>query len=101
MRGIIVLGLIYAVAVIGGCNSGQSGSAEPNVAGSEAEQANTVDDPNCSDFRKNPDGSWEPVRRVTITGPSGKINIKSGATLRSGVQFKGLDLAEWLDKNCG
>jgi len=55
----------------------------------------------CSQFRKNPDGSWTSIDAVFIEGPNGKINVGPGMTFRQGALFLGLDLAAWLDSNCG
>jgi hypothetical protein len=55
----------------------------------------------CSAFRRNPNGSWTSIQSVTIQGPNGAIQIGPGMTSTRGVAFMGLDLAAWLDANCG
>ncbi len=55
----------------------------------------------CQSFRKNADGSWTSIGSVTINGPNGSIQIGPGMTFQRGVLFMGLDLAAWLDENCG
>ncbi|MFC1926853.1 hypothetical protein ACFLWV_03795 [Chloroflexota bacterium] len=54
----------------------------------------------CEAFQKNPDGSWSCVRPVTISGPSGQIQIGPGMSFNRGVLFMGVDLATLLDENC-
>lgn len=54
----------------------------------------------CDAFQKNPDGSWTCIKPVTISGPTGQIQIGPGMTFNRGVQFMGVDLAELLDKYC-
>ena len=52
---------------------------------------------NCSDFKKNPDGSWSPVRPVTLNG----VTMGPGVSFNPGVSFGGVDLASILNKQCG
>lgn len=54
----------------------------------------------CDAFRRNPDGSWTSIKAVTIKGPAGEIQIGPGMTFTKGVQFMGVNLAEWLDEHC-
>ena len=55
----------------------------------------------CSAFRRNPDGSWTSIGSVSIKGPSGQVQVGTGMTFNRGVLFLGLDIAAWLDQNCG
>ena len=56
---------------------------------------------NCQDFRKNNDGSWSPIRPVSIQLPSGgNVVVGPGVTLRPGGQFMGFDLATVLNAQC-
>lgn len=54
----------------------------------------------CSAFKKNPDGSWTSVGSATFEFQDSKIVINPGMTVRRGVSFSGIDLAQWLDENC-
>jgi hypothetical protein len=50
----------------------------------------------CSDFSRNPDGSWSPVRPIFING----VTMGPGVRFTPGVQFGGVDLASILIKQC-
>jgi hypothetical protein len=55
---------------------------------------------NCSDFHRNPDGSWISVRDVTISGPSGSASYHPYAFFPPHVAFVGLDVADILEQQC-
>ncbi|MGE3149736.1 MAG: hypothetical protein AB7K04_11780 [Pseudorhodoplanes sp.] len=38
-------------------------------------------------FQKNDDGSWRPIRLVTVNG----VTMRPGASIRSGVAMRGID----------
>jgi hypothetical protein len=48
-------------------------------------------------FKRNSDGSWSCVRAVTLEGPSGRIQVTTGATFSPGNLFMGVDLARYLE----
>ena len=50
----------------------------------------------CSDFARNPDGSWSPVRPVFING----VTMGPGVRFMPGVSFGGVDLASILNRQC-
>jgi hypothetical protein len=52
--------------------------------------------PVCSDFERNPDGSWSPIREVNING----VVIGTGAAINLGTSFGGIDLAQTLNERC-
>jgi hypothetical protein len=57
----------------------------------------------CANFRQNPDGSWTPLRRVTIVGPNGPFTVEPGQVFR--IQLEGttnynVKIAETLDDIC-
>jgi hypothetical protein len=54
----------------------------------------------CDAFRKNPDGSWSPVRQVVIAGPNGPVTVNPGTSYWVGVAFMGIDLASRLEQQC-
>lgn len=54
----------------------------------------------CDAFQHNPDGSWSPLHRVTITGPNGQVTMGPGVAFRPGVAFMGIDMATVLNRQC-
>jgi hypothetical protein len=50
----------------------------------------------CSDFARNPDGSWSPVKPVNVNG----VIMGPGVRFTPGVQFGGIDLAAVLNQQC-
>jgi hypothetical protein len=50
----------------------------------------------CGDFDRNPDGSWSPVREVTVNG----VTLGTGAPINQGMSFGGIDLAATLNERC-
>ena len=54
----------------------------------------------CSDFRQNDDGSWTPLKIVTISGPKQSAQFGPDESLRAGIVVKGVDLAGLLDVMC-
>ncbi|MGA8172543.1 MAG: hypothetical protein WB816_17170 [Methylocystis sp.] len=57
----------------------------------------------CRDFRRNPDGSWSPIRRVTIVGPHGPFSVTPGQIFwiqLQGTTNYGVNIAEILDDQC-
>jgi hypothetical protein len=47
----------------------------------------------CDSLEKNGDGDWVATRDVTISGPSGPVEIKEGNIAND-------KLREWLDTQC-
>lgn len=55
----------------------------------------------CADFFKNPDGTWSPVRPLTVLEPSGVAALPLGIRLRAGPVFPTSELAARLSAVCG
>ena len=55
----------------------------------------------CSDFFKNPDGTWSPVRPLTVLEPSGLAELRLGIRLHPGPVFPTAQLAARLSAFCG
>ena len=49
-------------------------------------------------FRRDADGAWRCVEGVTVTHPSGRIEIAVGTRLERGQRFMGVDLAAWIEE---
>ncbi len=57
----------------------------------------------CENFKHNSDGSWTPVRTVTIVGPNGAFKVEPGQKFRFQIQETtnyGVKIAETLDDYC-
>jgi hypothetical protein len=57
----------------------------------------------CENFKRNSDGSWSPVRTVTIVGPNGPFSVVPGQKFRFQIQETtnyNVKIAETLDDNC-
>lgn len=54
----------------------------------------------CSDFIRNPDGSWTVANNVAFPGPGQNINLRQGAVLRPGNYILGTDIAAKLASAC-
>ena len=56
----------------------------------------------CSDFQRNPDGSWVTTRQINVSGPGGdQMLIGAGRQVTKGQMFIfGLDLAAILERQC-
>jgi hypothetical protein len=57
----------------------------------------------CSDFRLNADGSWSPVRKVTIIGPHGPFSAGPDEIFRiqlQGTTNYGVKVAQILNESC-
>ncbi len=50
-------------------------------------------------FKKNPDGSWEPLAPLTIKTNMGEVTIVPGTSFRTGVEFMGLDIAALCEQD--
>lgn len=57
----------------------------------------------CRDFRLNSNGSWSPLRRVTLFGPNGPFTVEPDEVFRiqlQGTTNYGVKIAEILRDNC-
>jgi hypothetical protein len=57
----------------------------------------------CRDFRLNSNGSWTPIRRVTLFGPNGPFTVGPDEVFRiqlQGTTNYGVKIAEILRDNC-
>jgi hypothetical protein len=68
----------------------------PSIAGSAFAQ----EDFTCEDFQHNDDGSWTPLKDMTIAAPNGQIELGPGVSFTVGLPILGLDLAAALNEKC-
>ena len=54
----------------------------------------------CADFRKNPLGSWTPLRKVTIIGPSGPFTVEPDEIFSLDSTVMSVNIAAILDERC-
>ena len=54
----------------------------------------------CSNFRHNSDGSWSPLRPITIKTGETTATLAPGVSFGTGVSFAGVDLAAALNRQC-
>jgi hypothetical protein len=54
----------------------------------------------CADFRHNSWGSWSPVRKATIVGPSGPFTVEPHEAFSLDATFMSVNLAAILDERC-
>ena len=54
----------------------------------------------CDAFKKNPDGSWSPVRQVVIAGPNGHVTVNPARSFWPGVAYMDIDLGSRLEQQC-
>jgi len=54
----------------------------------------------CSNFTHNRDGSWWPLRPITIKSGGTIATVAAGVSFGSGASFAGVDLAAVLNRQC-
>jgi hypothetical protein len=57
----------------------------------------------CRDFQLNSDGSWTPIRKVTLRGPNGPFTVEPDEVFRiqlGGTTNYGVKIAEILRDTC-
>jgi hypothetical protein len=54
----------------------------------------------CANFTHNSDGSWSPLRPVTIRTGDTTATVAPGVTFGTGATFAGVDLAAVLNRQC-
>lgn len=54
----------------------------------------------CSEWQRNPDGSWTAAKDVTLATPNGQTTVASGTSFRPGSYLMGVDVAYALKREC-
>jgi hypothetical protein len=88
---LLIMGLILA-ATAAGAQPGLRNNPSPGEVGIS-----------CRDFRLNSDGSWTPIRKVTLFGPNGPFTVEPDEVFRiqlQGTTNYGVKIAEILRDNC-
>ena len=71
--------------------------AQPAVSYFPELQAQGV---SCGDFRHNRLGSWTPIRKVTIVGPSGPFTVEPDEIFSLDSTVMSVNIAAILDERC-
>jgi hypothetical protein len=70
------------------------------VLPAQAQPAQDLSALKCADFRHNSDGSWSPVREVTIQYPNGIVSVAPQVSFPAGGTYMGVALAQMLNQRC-
>ena len=54
----------------------------------------------CANFTHNSDGSWSPLRAVTVRSGNARAKLEPGAAFKTGMTFAGVDVAAVLNRRC-
>ena len=54
----------------------------------------------CTDFTRNSDGSWSPLKPVTISTGDTKATLQPGVNVTTGATYGGVDVAAELNRRC-
>lgn len=54
----------------------------------------------CTEFTHNGDGSWSPLRPVTIRTGDTKATLQPGVSIATGATYGGVDVAAELNRRC-
>ena len=55
----------------------------------------------CDKFTKREDGVWVGLKPCLVPGNSGPVRVGPGMEFVEGIQYMGVDIAAWLEKECG
>lgn len=79
----------------------EEGCAEPVCSAAEATNLRPERDAvPCASLRKNPDGTWEAIGRVTIKIGSSTVTIANNKIGRNSIKVGDTDVAAFLDQSC-
>ncbi len=89
----------YAVLMASLILSAISGAAQTASAQPSAAQASGI---SCADFRQKSNGSWTPIRKVTLVAPQGPFTVEPGETfgIETGGNLFNLKIAQILNDRC-
>jgi hypothetical protein len=98
MRAIILLcGACWVAATAVNAQTGQL----PLTSGAGYQPQSVLPSPfRCANFARNRDGSWSPLRPVTIRSGDTKATLQPGVTFSAGTNFAGVDVAAQLNRQC-
>jgi hypothetical protein len=86
----LLASITFAYGQLPGPNGGPQSpavQAQPQAAG-------------CSDYQRNPNGTWSPKRPITISNGQQTAQIGPGAIIAPGGDYAGINLWEQLNAQC-
>jgi len=97
--GAITMKIGYAVLAAGLIVAALPGAAQTASAQPPAAQESGI---SCADFRHKSNGSWTPVRTVTLVGPQGpfKVDPSEQFGIETGGNLFNLKIAQILNDRC-
>ena len=70
------------------------------ASAAQAQQPTGQMELNCSQFTRNPDGSWSVKQPLELFSDAGRVRISPGPPFKPGLSFGGLDIARMLEEQC-
>jgi hypothetical protein len=97
--GAITMKIGYAVLAASLILSALPGAAQDASTHPPAAQASGI---SCADFRQKSNGSWTPIRKVTLVAPQGPFTVEPGETfgIETGGNLFNLKIARILNDRC-
>lgn len=97
-----LVGASLFAAFPAGAQSGGGGTAQlPLTSAAGYPPQSVLPSPfRCADFTHNSDGSWSPLRPVTIRSGGTTATLAPGVSFNAGVSFGGVDVAAILNRRC-
>ena len=101
MRG-LVMALLAGACVFAALPANAQGAAQlPLTSGAGYPPQQVLPSPfRCADFTRNSDGSWSPLRPITIKTGETTATLAPGVSFGTGASFAGVDLAAALNRQC-
>jgi hypothetical protein len=86
--------LAASLIISAGRVAAQTASTHPSAA-----EASGI---SCADFRQKSNGSWTPIRKVTLVAPQGSFTVEPGETfgIETGGNLFNLKIAQILNDRC-
>ena len=101
MKGSVVA-LLAGMAVFAASPGSAQGTGQlPLTSGAGYPPQSVLPSPfRCANFKHNSDGSWSPLRPITISSGDTKATLQPGASFTTGATYGGVDLAAELNRRC-
>ena len=101
MRG-SVAALLAGISVFGTCAANAQGAGQlPLTSGAGYPPQSVLPSPfRCTNFKHNSDGSWSPLRPITISSGDTRATLQPGLSVTAGATYGGVDVAAELNRRC-
>jgi hypothetical protein len=101
MRGLVMASLASACVLAAFPANAQGAGQLPLTSGAGYPPQQVLPSPfRCADFARSSDGSWSPLRPVTISTGDTKATLQPGVGFNTGATFGGVDVAAELNRRC-